>query len=75
MAKSARIVPASGLSNDALTGQPIPSGTPVAFIEWNSRCSTYLTAEQLRRLADEIDAGPGLLFENGHTPNEQQRWR
>ena len=63
MADKAEIVRATGKSCDGLTGEPIPAGMNVAHITINKRCAPFFTAESLRRLADEIEKGPGVLFD------------
>ena len=74
MADKATIAVATGKSRDATTGELIPEGTIVAHLTINTRCAPFFTAASLRRLADEIDNGPGLLFNATRTTPETERW-
>ena len=74
MADSITIKRATGQSRDGITGEIIPAGTPVAHLVLNSRCAPFLTAASLRQLADEIDAGEGLLFKSTGPSSESERW-
>lgn len=75
MADSARIIAATGKSRDGITGEVIEAGTPVAHVMFNSRCAPFLTAESLRRLADEIEKGEGWLFRAVGPVGEPERWK
>jgi len=74
MADKIKIVAATGKSTDGITGETIPTGTPVAHVHFNARCAPFLTAESLRKLADEIESGVGTLFNAGGPTDEQERW-
>ena len=74
MADKAAITIATGKSSDAVSGEPIPEGTPVLHLTINKRCAPFFTAASLRRLADEVDKGCGLLFDANTPATEAERW-
>ncbi len=74
MADKIRVDIATGKSRDGITGEVIPAGTLVAHVAFNARCAPFLTAAGLRRLADEIDRGEGLVHGNSVYDTEPERW-